>query len=102
MRDAAMMRLIVVSLFVAFLSIAGMWTTAVQASPEVKQWERMCGACHDGETAPDAASLREKYNNINEFTEAVRRRGGRCMNILKKDETLMEKIAVEIGLEEAK
>jgi hypothetical protein len=78
-----------------------MGTTGVQASPDTKHWERRCGACHDGETAPDAASLREKYKGVHKFTEAVRRKGGRCMNILKNDETLMKKIALEIGLEEA-
>jgi len=63
-----------------------------------KLWSHMCASCHDSKTAPDMESLRAKYRTADEFTVAVESRGHRCMNILKNDESLIKKIAKEIGL----
>ena len=63
-----------------------------------KLWSHMCASCHDGKTAPDMESLRVKYMTVDKFTVAVESKGHRCMNILKNDESLIKKIAKEIGL----
>ena len=63
-------------------------------------WSSMCASCHDGKTAPDMESLRSKYQTLDAFSAAVRSKGGRCMNILKNDESLIRKIGKEMGLKE--
>lgn len=63
-------------------------------------WSKMCASCHDGNTAIAKDAIREKYQTIDVFTEAVLKKGGRCMNILKNDEDLIRKVAKEIGLKE--
>lgn len=65
---------------------------------DAKLWSRMCSSCHDGSTAPAASALKEKYPSQEAFSEAVRNKGNRCMNILKNDPGLIEKIAREIGI----
>ena len=63
-----------------------------------KLWNRMCASCHDGSTAPDEAALRTTYPTIDVFTEAVRSKGNRCMNILKNDPKLISQIGAELGI----
>ncbi len=63
-------------------------------------WSKMCASCHDGNTAISKDAIREKYQTVDVFTEAVLKKGGRCMNILKNDENLIRKVAKEIGLKE--
>ncbi len=65
-------------------------------------WENMCASCHDGKTAPDEEWMRDHFGSADEFVDAVKRRGNRCMNILKHDETLARKIAQEIGIKDGK
>lgn len=90
-------RLTVLAIVIAAVSVA-------YAAPEqdMKLWNRMCSSCHDGKTAQDAAALREKYPSQEAFAEAVRSKGNRCMNILKNDPGLIEKIAREIGIPETR
>ncbi|MCL4476980.1 MAG: hypothetical protein M1508_12270 [Nitrospirae bacterium] len=46
--------------------------------------------------------MREHFKNADEFVSAVKGRGSQCMNILKHDETLARKIALEIGIKNGK
>lgn len=61
-------------------------------------WTKMCGSCHDGTTAISKDTLKEKYQTVSSFTDAVLNKGSRCMNILKNDKKMIRKIAAEIGL----
>lgn len=68
--------------------------------PEPKLWSNLCATCHNGKTAPTADVIRSKYKTTEEFAVAVKARGHRCMNILKNDDSLIKKVAREIGLKE--
>lgn len=68
--------------------------------PETKLWSNLCATCHNGRTAPTADVIRNKYGTTEEFAAAVKARGHRCMNILKNDDSLIRKVAREIGLKE--
>ncbi len=74
------------------------FVSSSNAESNRKLWNHMCASCHDGKTAPDMEALRVKYQTADAFTVAVRSKGNRCMNILKNDESLIRKIALEIGL----
>ncbi|MFO0752273.1 MAG: hypothetical protein U0411_02975 [Thermodesulfovibrionales bacterium] len=65
---------------------------------EAKLWTNLCASCHDGKTAPDAALLKEKYATTDEFVAAVKKKGSRCMNILKNNEAAVQEIARELGI----
>jgi hypothetical protein len=49
----------------------------------------MCASCHDGTTAISTDAIREKYQTVDVFREAVLKKGGRCMNILKNEKNLI-------------
>jgi hypothetical protein len=85
-------------LFLALLSFA--MTSGCARKPETKLWSNLCATCHNGRTAPTADVIRNKYKTTEEFAAAVKVRGHRCMNILKNDNTLIKKVAREIGLKD--
>jgi hypothetical protein len=70
-------------------------------------WERMCEACHDGETVlngkvvMDKTQMKAKYHTLDELVNAVTCQAPPCMNILKHDEKLVRKVGKEIGIREA-
>jgi hypothetical protein len=70
-------------------------------------WERMCEACHDGQTVlngkvvMDKNQLRAKYHTLDELVNAVTCQAPPCMNILKHDEKLVRKVGTEIGIKES-
>jgi hypothetical protein len=70
-------------------------------------WERMCEACHDGQTVlngnvvMDRNQLRAKYHTLDELVNAVTCQAPPCMNILKHDEKLVRKVGKEIGIKES-
>ena len=63
-------------------------------------WQKLCASCHDGKTAVSKEVIRDKYRTIDVFSEAVLKKGGRCMNILKNDRKMIRQVAAEIGLQE--
>ena len=87
----------VITVFVLCLATIS-FVSSSNAENNRKLWSNMCASCHDGKTAPDMESLRAKYRTVDEFSAAVDSKGHRCMNILKNDESLIKKIAKEIGL----
>ena len=86
-------------LFFAFL-VNVAFITESNALERTKLWPNMCASCHDGTTAISKDAIREKFQTVDAFTKAVLKKGGRCMNILKNDEDLIRKVAIEIGLKE--
>jgi len=86
-------------LFFAFL-VCNSFIPESYALERTKLWSKMCASCHDGKTAISKDAIREKYQTVDVFTEAVLKKGGRCMNILKNDKNLIKKVAIEIGLKE--
>lgn len=81
-----------------FLLVSTVAAAVFAEETDRKLWNRMCASCHDGSTAPDEAALRATYPTIDVFTEAVRTKGNRCMNILKNDPKLISQIGAEIGI----
>ena len=69
-------------------------------------WERMCAACHDGQTVLNGKvviskeQMKEKYRTIDELVKAVTCEGPPCMNILKHDEKLVRRVGKEIGMKD--
>ena len=92
-------KILFLMLFLAFLFSLSLATES-SALARTKLWSKMCASCHDGNTAISKDAIREKYQTVDVFTEAVLRKGGRCMNILKNDESLIREVAQEIGLKE--
>jgi hypothetical protein len=70
----------------------------------VSLWERMCEACHDGNTVLngkvviDKEQLKKKYRTLDELVKAVTCEGPPCMNILKHDKKLVREVGEEIGI----
>ena len=85
---------------VLFFSFAMLFASPGHAVKRAELWANMCESCHNGKTAPDAEWMREHFRSANDFVAAVKGRGKQCMNILKHDETLARKIAVEIGIKD--
>ncbi|GAB4490601.1 MAG: hypothetical protein OHK006_23680 [Thermodesulfovibrionales bacterium] len=92
------MKTLSAALAVVALVLVAVAARCADPGSDAKLWGRMCSSCHDGSTAPAAPALREKYPSQEAFAEAVRSKGNRCMNILKNDPGLIEKIAREIGV----
>ncbi|MEJ2697058.1 MAG: hypothetical protein P8013_10465 [Candidatus Sulfobium sp.] len=85
-------------LLIVLLTFAAM--SGCSRKPETKLWSNLCAACHNGKTAPTSDVIRDKYRTTEEFAVAVKARGHRCMNILKNDNSLIRKVAREIGLKD--
>lgn len=72
----------------------------------VSLWERMCEACHDGQTVlngkvvTDKEGIKTKYRTLDELVNAVSCESPPCMNILKHDKKLVRKVGRELGIKE--
>lgn len=84
-----------VGAWVAFIAIEG------HGIEGAKLWNNLCSSCHNSRSAPDAGWIAARYATIDDFVEGVKKQGKECMNIVKKDEPSMRKIAREIGIKEA-
>ncbi len=87
-------------LFVMFMTflVGNPFTSDAYAGTRTQFWPKMCASCHNGSTAISKEAMREKYQTVSAFSEAVLNKGGRCMNILKNDKKMIRKVANEIGL----
>jgi len=90
-------RLIFLMLLTVFF-LSNIFASSTHAVTRTQFWSKMCASCHDGKTAISKEAMREKYQTAAVFTEAVLNKGDRCMNILKNDKKLINKVAKEIGL----
>ncbi len=97
-----MKKKIAVFLAAVLFSFSMILSSPGHAVKRAELWENMCESCHDGKTAPDAEWMRDHFGSVDEFVDAIKSRGNRCMNILKHDETLARKIALEIGIRDGK
>lgn len=76
-------------------------------SARISLWERMCEACHDGQTVlngkvvMDKKEMKAKYHTLDELVNAVTCQAPPCMNILKHDEKMVREVGKEIGIREA-
>jgi hypothetical protein len=93
MKNSPILFMILMAVFSG--SIFGSNAHAVTQTP---LWPKMCASCHDGKTALSKEAMREKYQTVSLFSEAVLNKGDRCMNILKNDKKMIKKVAIEIGL----
>jgi hypothetical protein len=84
-------------LFVVFF-LGSIFAPNTHAVTRTQFWTKMCASCHDGKTAISKEAMREKYQTVSAFSEAVLNKGDRCMNILKNDKKMIKKIGNEIGL----
>ena len=84
-------------LLMAFF-LGSVFVSKTHAVTQTKFWPKMCASCHDGKTAISKEAMREKYQTVSVFSEAVLNKGDRCMNILKNDKKMIKKVANEIGL----
>jgi nitrate/TMAO reductase-like tetraheme cytochrome c subunit len=90
-------RSIFLVLFLVFF-LGGIFASSTHAVTQTQFWPKMCASCHDGNTALSKEAMREKYQTVSAFSEAVLNKGDRCMNILKNDKKMIKKVATEIGL----
>lgn len=93
MKYRSMVIMLLTAFFFGIIPVSD--STAVSGT---KLWPKMCASCHDGKTALSKEAMREKYQTVAAFTEAVQNKGDRCMNILKNDKKMIKKVAKEIGL----
>jgi len=90
------MSIFLMLLMVFFL--VSIFSSNTHAVTKTEFWPKMCASCHDGKTAISKEAMREKYQTAAVFTEAVLKKGDRCMNILKNDKKMINNVANEIGL----
>lgn len=88
--------MLLIALFGIYL--CSIFVSNAHAVARTQLWSKMCASCHDGQIAMSKEAMREKYQTVAVFTEAVRNKGDRCMNILKNDKKMIKKVANEIGL----
>jgi len=62
-------------------------------------WDQ-CKGCHNGNLAPDAKKLKDKYVTVDKLVAAVKRSGNSSMESIKKNERLLRKAAKNIGLKQ--
>jgi hypothetical protein len=73
-----------ITLFFINLSIAGGWD--------------QCKGCHNGNLAPDAKELKDKYNTADRLVAVAKKSGDPLMEAVKKNEKLLKEAAKDIGL----
>ena len=73
-----------ITLFFYNLSIAGGWD--------------QCKGCHNGNLAPDAKELKNRYNTADELVVAAKKSADSLMESIKKNEKLLREAAKDIGL----
>ena len=73
-----------ITLFFYNLSIAGEWD--------------QCKGCHNGNLAPDAKELKNRYNTADKLVVAAKKSADSLMESFKKNEKLLREAAKDIGL----
>jgi len=73
-----------ITLFFCNLSIAGGWD--------------QCKGCHNGNLAPDAKELKNRYSTADELVAAAKKAVDSLMERIKKNEKLLREAAKDIGL----
>jgi hypothetical protein len=73
-----------ITLFFYNLSIAGGWD--------------QCKGCHNGNLAPDAKELKNRYKTADELVVAAKKSADSLMESIKKNEKLLREAAKDIGL----
>jgi hypothetical protein len=61
------------------------------------EWEQ-CKGCHNGNLAPDAKELKDKYSTADKLVAAAKRSENSLMESIKKNEKLLREAAKDIGL----
>lgn len=57
-----------------------------------------CKRCHNGRTAPDEKTMKEKYPTLRKFVEAAKKSDDPFMNDFKNDDRMLRDAGKEIGL----
>jgi len=60
-------------------------------------WDQ-CKGCHNGNLAPDAKELKNKYDTADKFVAAAKRSENSLMVSIKRNEKLLREAAKDIGL----
>lgn len=60
-------------------------------------WDQ-CKGCHNGNLAPDAKELSNKYDTADKFVAAAKRSENSLMASIKRNEKLLREAAKDIGL----
>jgi hypothetical protein len=60
-------------------------------------WDQ-CKGCHNGNLAPDAKELKDKYTTAEKLVAAAKRSEDSLMESIKKNENLLKEAAKDIGL----
>ena len=60
-------------------------------------WDQ-CKGCHNGNLAPDAKELKDRYNTADRLVAVARNSGDPLMEGVKKNEKLLREAAKDIGL----
>ena len=61
------------------------------------EWDQ-CKGCHNGNLAPDAKELKDRYNTADRLVAVARKSGDPLMEGVKKNEKLLREAAKDIGL----
>jgi len=60
-------------------------------------WDQ-CKGCHNGNLAPDAKELKNRYSTADELVAAAKKAVDSLMERIKKNEKLLREAAKDIGL----
>jgi hypothetical protein len=60
-------------------------------------WDQ-CKDCHNGNVAPDAKELKDKYNSADKFIQAAKKADDPLMNPFRNNDKLLKEAANDIGL----
>ena len=61
------------------------------------EWDQ-CKGCHNGNLAPDAKELKNKYDTADKLVAAAKSSENALMESIKKNEKLLREAAKDIGL----
>jgi hypothetical protein len=82
-----------ISVFFVICFITGFFYNLANAGG----WDQ-CKGCHNGNLAPDAKGLKDKYDTADKLVAAAKRSENSLMESIKKNEKLLREAAKDIGL----
>lgn len=82
------------TLIICLSCFIGLWGSGIGYAAA---WEK-CKKCHNGSTAPDEKTMKEKFPTLRKFVEAAKNSDDPFMNDFKDDDRILREAGKEIGL----
>jgi hypothetical protein len=84
-------------IMISVFSISCFVTLFFSSITNAGEWEQ-CKGCHNGNLAPDAKELKDKYATADKLVAAAKSSESSLMESFKKNEKLLREAAKDIGL----